>query len=106
MGGLRRKISLITLWIYIVISFSIVNGITLRHNYGVPDSVRILSALKHVLRYDDSRIRILNELYPFVTGLDALDLVDDAFALGLEIDELPGNIAISELLNKMYKKKI
>ncbi|SMN20735.1 similar to Saccharomyces cerevisiae YOR336W KRE5 Protein required for beta-1,6 glucan biosynthesis [Maudiozyma saulgeensis] len=104
MNALFKGMTAIMFWFYIVISLSLVNGITLSNKYGIPDSLRILSALKHVLRFDDSKLSIFNELYPFVTGLDSLDLVDDAFALGLEIDELPTNIAISKLLSIMYKK--
>ena len=88
----------------LILPFVLVQGIQLQNKFGVPDSLRVLSTLKHVLRYDTGRSQILNELYPFVMGMDSLELIDHAFSIGLEIDEMPIDHAISALLDKIYHK--
>lgn len=88
----------------LILPIAIVQGIHLQNRFGVPDSLRVLSALKHILRYDTERSHLLNELYAFVMGLDSLELIDNAFSVGLEIDEMPIDQAIASLLDKVYHK--
>ena len=81
------------------------NAVSLSNQFGVPDSQRVWSALKYVMPRDPKHLNIMNELYPLVMGLDALELADGAFAVGLDIEELPVNIAVERLLDQVYESK-
>lgn len=94
----------ITVLYLLILPIVIVRGIQFKNKFGVPDSLRVLSALKYILRSDNERYQLLNELYPFVMGLDSIELIDNAFSAGLEIDEMPIDKAVSTLLDKIYHK--
>lgn len=83
---------------------TLVNSSSLQNKFGVPEQVRVWSTLRYVLSHETDN-HILNDLYPFITQLDALDLIDNAFSIGLEIDELSISDAVTQLLEKKYKKK-